>query len=115
MNRDVIGDLARRIALSFPEAVEKETWGHPTFRVRDKMFMGTDVEGTSATVKATREAQAALIGSEPETFSIPDYVGRHGWVRINLARVDEEELAELIEDAWRATAPKRVVKAFDAR
>ena len=34
------GDKARRLALSFPEAVEKETWGHPTFRVRDKMFMG---------------------------------------------------------------------------
>ena len=34
---------------------------------------------------------------------------------INLARVDEEELTELIEDAWRMTAPKRVVKAFDER
>ncbi len=115
MNRAVNGDLTRRIALSFPEAVEKETWGHPTFRVRDKMFMGMAADGTSATVKATREAQAALIGSEPETFSIPAYVGQHGWVAINLARVDDEELAELIEDAWRMTAPKRVVKAFDER
>ena len=96
--------------------MEKETWGHPTFRVRDKMFMAHDRRGrTSATVKATREAQAALIGSEPETFSIPAYVGQHGWVGIDLARVDDEELAELIEDAWRMTAPKRVVKAFDER
>ncbi len=115
MNRGVNDDLARRIALAFPEAVEKETWGHPTFRVRDKMFMGMNTEGTTATVKATREAQAALVGSEPETFSIPAYVGQHGWVAIDLARVDDEELAELIEDAWRTTAPKRVVKAFDER
>ncbi len=115
MNRGVNGDLARRIALAFPEAVEKETWGHPTFRVREKMFMGMATDGTTATVKATREAQAALVGSEPETFSIPAYVGQHGWVAIDLARVDDEELAELIEDAWRATAPKRVVKAFDER
>ena len=110
----MIGD-ARALALSFPEAVEKETWGHPTFRVRDKMFMAMSEDGTSATVKATREAQAALVGSEPETFSIPAYVGHHGWVGIDLARVDPEELAELIEDAWRMTAPKRLVKAFDAR
>jgi hypothetical protein len=109
------GEGARALALSFPEAVEKETWGHPTFRVRDKMFMAMAADGTSATVKATKEAQAALVGSEPETFSIPAYVGQHGWVAIALARVDGGELAELVEDAWRMTAPKRLVSAFDQR
>jgi hypothetical protein len=107
------GEAARRLALSFPETEERETWGHPTFRVRHKMFMTMATDGTSATVKASREAQAALVGSEPETFSIPAYVGQHGWVGIVLDRVDPEELAELIEDAWRMTAPKRLVRAFE--
>jgi hypothetical protein len=110
----VSADEARRLALSFPEAAEKETWGHPTFRVREKMFMAMDVDGASVTVKAAKEAQAALVGSEPETFSIPAYVGRHGWVEARLDRVDPEELGELVEEAWRMTAPKRLVKAFDA-
>jgi hypothetical protein len=109
------GDAVRRLALSFPEAEERETWGHPTFRVRGKMFMAMSEDGTSASVKATRDAQAALVGSEPATFSIPAYVGRHGWVGITLARVDPEELAELVEEAWRMTAPRRVVRAFDER
>jgi hypothetical protein len=108
------GPGARRLALSFPEAEEKETWGHPTFRVRDKMFMAMSSDGAGASVKATREAQAALVGSEPDTFSIPAYVGVHGWVGIELSRVDDEELAELVEEAWRMTAPKRVVRAYDA-
>jgi hypothetical protein len=108
------GNDVRDLALSFPEAEERETWGHPTFRVRDKMFMGMAGDGTTATVKATREAQAALIGSEPETFYVPDYVGHHGWVGVRLAQVDAEEMAELIEEAWRTTAPKRVVKAYDS-
>ena len=107
------GDEFRRAALSFPEAVEKETWGHPTFRVRDKMFATVSTEGDSASVKASREAQAALVGSEPETFSVPAYVGQHGWVGIRLERVDPEEAAELLDEAWRATAPKRVVAAYD--
>ena len=107
------GDDARKLALGFPDAVEKETWGHPTFRVRDKMFMAMDGEGTSVTVKASKEAQAALVGSEPETFSVPSYVGQHGWVAVRLDRVDPEELAELIDEAWRSTAPKRLVKAYD--
>jgi len=109
------GEAARELALSFPEAEEKETWGHPTFRVRDRMFMAMAADGRTVTVKATREAQAALVGSEPETFSVPAYVGRHGWVGVVLERVDPEELAELVEDAWRMTAPKRMVRAFDER
>jgi hypothetical protein len=107
------GDEVRRVALSFPETVEKATWGHPTFRVRDKMFAAMDEAGTSMSVKAAREAQAALVGSEPETFFVPSYVGQHGWVGVRLERVDPEEMGELIEDAWRATAPKRVVAAYD--
>ena len=31
-----------------------------------------------------------------------------------LDRIDRTQLAELIEDAWRLQAPKRVVAAFDA-
>jgi hypothetical protein len=110
----VTGDDVRRIALSFPQAVERETWGHPTFRVREKMFAAMDVDGTSVSVKASREAQAALVGSEPETFAVARYVGQHGWVTCDLGRVDPEEMAELLEDGWRATAPKQVVAAFDA-
>ena len=75
--------------------------------------MAMDSEGTSVTVKASKEAQAALVGSEPETFSVPAYVGQHGWVAVRLEWVDPEELAELIDEAWRATAPKRLVKAYD--
>ena len=108
------GDEFRRAALSFPEAVEKETWGHPTFRVREKMFAAMSTDGDSASVKASREAQSALVGAEPETFSVPAYVGQHGWVGIRLERVDPTEAAELLDEAWRATAPKRVVAAYDA-
>jgi hypothetical protein len=107
------GAAARRLALSFPETGERETWGRATFRVRDRMFMTMAADGTSVTVKATHEAQAALVGSEPETFSIPAYVGRHGWVAVALDRVDPEELSELIEEAWRLTAPKRIVREHD--
>ena len=81
-------DELRRVVLSLPEAEERETWGHPTFRVRDKMFATLSDDGRHATVKATREEQAALVAAAPETFGIPAYVGRHGWVAVQLATVD---------------------------
>lgn len=104
----------RALALSLPEAEERLTWGHPTFRVRDKMFATLAEDGEQASIKATLEAQAALVASDPDTFSVPAYVGRHGWVRVRLRTVDQDELAELLAEAWRRTAPKRLVAAFPA-
>jgi hypothetical protein len=107
------GDDFRALALALPEAEERETWGHPTFRVRDKMFAAMAADGRSASVKATREAQAALVGSEPEVFSVPAYVGVHGWVGVDLGRVDPEELRELVTEAWLMTAPKRLARTLE--
>jgi hypothetical protein len=107
------GEDFRRIALSLPAACERETWGHPTFRVRDKMFAALAADGASASVKARKTAQAALVASEPEVFSIPAYVGVHGWVGIALARVDPEELHELVTEAWLMTAPKRLARQLE--
>jgi hypothetical protein len=113
-NLRVTRDEFRHAALGFPQSAEQETWGHPTFRVRGKMFATMSADDDAATVKASKEAQAALVGSEPETFSVPAYVGQHGWVGIRLDRVDPQEAVELLDEAWRATAPKRVVAAYDA-
>lgn len=107
------GEHFRRIALALPQAEERETWGHPTFRVRDKMFAAMAADGASASVKATKTAQAALTSSDPETFSVPAYVGVHGWIGINLAQVDPAELRELIAEAWLMTAPKRLARGFE--
>jgi hypothetical protein len=104
----------RRVALSLPEAEERETWGHPTFRVRDKMFATLSDDGRQASAKATKQEQQALVAADPDTFGLPAYVGRHGWVSIQLATVDPEELGELLAEAWRQTAPKRLVAAYDA-
>src|ERR671916_510974 len=101
----------RELALSLPEAEEKETWGHPTFRVRDKMFASAAPDLSTGTVKSSLDEQRALTEMDPETFSVPKYVGKHGWIGIQLDRVDPGELRELVIEAWRMTAPKRVVKA----
>jgi hypothetical protein len=103
----------RELALSLPEVTEKEAWGRPTFRVRNKMFAMTASDLSRATVKSTLDEQHALTQMEPDTFSVPAYVGKHGWIGIVIDRVDPDELRELVIEAWRMTAPKRLVKAWD--
>lgn len=102
----------RKLALSLPEAEERVTWGQPTFRVRNRMFALLTGEGESASLKAVREAQAALIGSDSEIFFKPAYVGAHGWVGVRLALVEAVELRELVIEAWLLTAPKRLAASL---
>jgi hypothetical protein len=104
----------RRIALSLPGARERETWGAATFRVKDKIFVLLSEDGKVVSVKARKEHQQSIIASAPKTFAVAPYVGRFGWVTVQLATVAKESLRVLIIDAWRRTAPKRAVTRFDA-
>jgi len=111
----ITSDELRLIALSLPEATERETWGESTFRAGEKIFVMLSPEGNRASVKASVEDQAALVAREPGTFSVAAYVGRYGWITVQLASADPEEIRELIVDAWRRTAPKRLVIAYDRK
>ena len=103
----------RKLALELPEAEERETWGTPTFRVRNKIFAMFAEGGTEVWVKSTHDEQRALIAMDPATFFFPAYVGPSGWIGVHYSSADRDELVELLIEAWRLTAPKRLVKAFD--
>lgn len=102
----------RRIALGLPETSEVVTWGTDlTFRVNGKIFaMGGDETSTVVSIKASLDAQADLLALDSKTFSKAAYVGRFGWVNVQLAGVDEPMLTQLLESAWRQTAPKRLLR-----
>ena len=102
--------MSGSIASSLPEVEEVLTWGTDlTFRVRKKIFAigGEGSDGVS--IKATLERQADLLALDSETFESSAYVGRFGWVNLRLDRVDEALVRELITDAWRSVAPKRLL------
>ena len=99
----------RAICLSLPEAVEKETWETPTFRVRDKIFAMVSDGGTAFWCKAPGGAQQVLVGSDPERFFAPPYVGPRGWIGMRLGEgADWAEAAFLVRRSYRMTAPKRL-------
>jgi len=103
----------RRFATQLPEAQERETWETATFRVRNRIFMMFSEHERHAWVKSVHDEQRALVEQDPETFFVPPYVGPSGWVGVVVRTVDRGEMEELVTEAWRLTAPKRLVKAFD--
>ena len=109
-------DRLRGLCLRLPDTVEAGGVGNPSFKVRGKIFaMQHGHEGrASFWVKARPGVQPMLVGHDSERFFVPPYVGHHGWVGVRLdADVDWDELADLIEESYRITAPKRLVAALD--
>jgi len=103
------------MALALPEATERPAWGQPAFRVRDKIFVALSKDETSMGFKVPKEERAELIAAEPEKFYfIEGHDNTYNWARVRLDTVDTDELAELITEAWRRTAPKRLVQDYDA-
>ena len=110
-------EALRTLCLALPGASEKEAWGDPTFRVRDKIFaMFRTGSGRPAVwMKAPDGAQEILIGAAPERFFRPPYVGHKGWIGIWLDDApDWAEVAWLTRRSYRMTAPKRLAAQLPA-
>jgi predicted DNA-binding protein (MmcQ/YjbR family) len=109
-------DQLRAICLALPEATEQGGVGDPTFRVRDKIFaMQHGMKGRpSMWCKAPPGVQDALVATDPDRFFVPPYVGHHGWVGVFLdVTLDWDEVADLVEESYRMTAPKRLSALLD--
>lgn len=106
----------RRICLAYPAASERETWGHPNFRVKEKMFVivgRTDDGQTTVTMKAPPGEQELLLATG-HPFFMPPYVGSKGWIGVHLdGETDWDEIAELIDDSYRTVAPKSLATRVD--
>jgi len=118
-------DRLRAICLALPETTEHAGSGAMTsFRVREKVFAwyleNHHGDGRMALwCKAPPGAQPALVGSEPERFFVPPYVGHHGWVGVWLDvavdNIDWDELGEIVAESYRMTAPKRLITSLRER
>lgn len=112
----------RALCLALPETNERLSHGEPTWFVRDKkvfvMFSDHHHDDYVSFVCAAPDgAQEFLIASDPVRFYRPPYVGHRGWlgVRLDVPAIDWNRIADLVADAYREVAPKKLVAELDAR
>ncbi|MFG2003151.1 MmcQ/YjbR family DNA-binding protein [Spirillospora sp. NPDC048911] len=97
-------DDVRRTLLALPGTEEVPGRnGHTYFRTSGTIFTWITEDERKAMVKAMRAEQAALVAEAPEVYEPGYSSGRFGWVVVHLEKVDEGELAELLNEAWRLT------------
>ncbi len=102
-------DRERAVAtlLALPEVLEVDWRGHSTYMVGKRSFAGVDDDGIAC--RADKDERPALL--ERPWYVAPPFVARYGWIGIRFDKVDDwEEVAELLETAYRITAPKRLLR-----
>lgn len=90
------------------------SYGTPAIKVAGKLMcrLRTDPDAVVMRVVDMDDREALLQGQPDVFFTTPHYDG-HAYVLVRLEHVDPVQLAELLEDAWRLRAPKRLIKAYD--
>lgn len=104
-----------RIGSALPE-VEESTWYRtPSLKVRGKGFarLRSEAEGLLVLMCSLEEKEALLASGDP-AFSTTAHYDGYGAILVDLDRIDPEQLAELIEEAWRRKAPATLLRKHDA-
>ena len=109
----VTADDVCAFARTLPRTNEGLVRGQMKFRIGRIVYLALSRDGSTLGFAFPKYLRDALIESEPKKFSLPRQSDlRYHWVHVSLAAIDEDEMRELVEDAWAFTVPKRVVEEY---
>jgi hypothetical protein len=106
-------DQVREFATTLPRSSEALVRGRVKFRIGRIVYLSFSRDGSTMGFAFPKEWREALVESEPEKFSLPsEFDLRYHWVHVRLEAIDDEEMRELVEDAWAFCVPKRVAEEY---
>jgi hypothetical protein len=109
-------DDVRAIVRDLPRSYEALVRDRVKFRVGRIVYLAFSRDETLMGFAHPKEEREALVASEPDKFLMPRTSDlRYNWVVVRLSALEEDELRELVLDAWRMVVPKRVAKDVDER
>ncbi len=106
---------ARQIALSFPGAYEKPSYGTQTVFVGKKVFtqIGSHTREAIMLLTQTLEDRDHLVAADPQTFYITDHFKNYKGLLAHIGKLDAKTFHALLERRWRGIAPRKLVRALD--
>ena len=104
-----------KIALSFPEALEKSSYGNPSIFIAKKFFTRWRKEEDSIVwIVDSIDERDHLLEIDPKTYFITSHYKDYPSVLVRAERIDAAMLKKMLERRWRKVAPKTLVKKLDA-
>lgn len=105
-------DDVRALALTLPRSYEALVRDRVKFRVGRIVYLAFARDETLMGFAFPKDEREALIASDPEKFLMPKPADlRYNWVVVRLAAIDEDEMREIVMEAWRMVVPKSVAAA----
>jgi hypothetical protein len=104
----------RAIALALPGVTEGPCYGTPGFRVGRKFLSRLHQDSVSLVVRIGMDERELLMAQAPEIFYITDHYRGYPAMLVSIEQVPEATIRRLLEESWRALAPKKAVAAYDA-
>ena len=103
----------RKVALSFPEAHEKPSYGRPAYFIAKKFFTRLrDEDDSIVWIVDSIDERDNLIELDPKTYFITDHYRDYPSVLVRIARINETMLRKMLERRWRKIAPKKLLHAL---
>lgn len=104
----------KKIALSFPEANEKPSYGKPSFFIAKKFFTRYRKDDNSLVfIVADMHTRDMMLELDPRTYFITDHYRDYPSVLVRMERITQSELKQMLDRRWRQIAPKKLVKEVD--
>ena len=108
------GDIAV-IAGRFPGVVETTSYGTRALKVGKTLLARLKEDGETLVLKMDIVSRDFVLREQPAVFFMTDHYRDYPYVLVRLAALETGQAKELLEDAWRLSAPKRLVLSWDAR
>ena len=100
-------DDVREIVAGLPRSYEVLVRDRVKFRVGQIVYLAFSRDETLMGFGFPKEEREALVASEPHKFQMPETSDvRFNWVVVALGAIDDDEMTELVQDAWRMVVPK---------
>ncbi|HET6616526.1 MAG TPA: MmcQ/YjbR family DNA-binding protein [Gemmatimonadota bacterium] len=106
-------ETVRELAGRLPGVEESTAYGTPALKVRGKGFVRLKEDGVTIVLRTDPLEREHLLRAHPGVFFITDHYRDHPWVLVRLAEATRAQMRELLEDAWRRVAPKRLIAEHD--
>jgi len=102
----------RAVALSLPRSYEALVRDRVKFRVGQYVYLAFSRDERLMGFAFPKEEREALVASEPAKFLMPTASDlRYNWVVVRMAAIDDTEMREIVEEAWRMVVPRRIAAA----
>lgn len=102
------------LGLGLPGVAETTSWGQPNLKAHGKLWVWWSPSEDAPVFKVSFEEREILLEAEPDTFFVTPHYKSHPLILVRPEKLDLEWVKHILVRVWRAQAPKRLLKAYDA-